>query len=310
MIYIIHGKDTFRSHKKLSGFISQAKKQGVEVFDFDFSDDLQVPILFQQLAQSFSSKGIFFTKKTIIIRHIIKLSPAHITFLIKLFKQRVQSHIVLFFESSNIPTSHRLYKKLQTLPEVKVESYSPLTKKQLQAYTKKRFEEEGKTIKDRDVISFLEKSGEDLYAVNLSIIKICLVFPSQTNIDSTCFTCLDIDQEEPFFSLAENIFTGNIKNYLTTLNRLEQRGEDPLKILGYIRSQVRKALILKEASRQEQELHTILGGSPYALKILQKNIASVPEEKIRKYFLEISNIDRKVKFEGKNTWHELARILI
>jgi DNA polymerase III delta subunit len=94
MIYIIHGKDTFRSHKKLSGFISQAKKQGVEVFDFDFSDDLQVPILFQQLAQSFSSQGIFFTKKTIIIRHIIKLSPAHITFLIKLFKQRVQSHIV------------------------------------------------------------------------------------------------------------------------------------------------------------------------------------------------------------------------
>lgn len=310
MIYILHGKDTFRSRHKLNGFINQAQKQGAEVMEFDFSDESQTSSQMRQLEQSFSSQGLFITKQALIIRDILNITTQQQKFFINLFTNRPQTHIVMFFETTKIPTSHPFYKKLKKHPQAKFEEYSPFTKKQLQAYTKKRFYEEGRTIRDYDIDKFLQLTGDDLYVIEMSVLKICLVHPEDTFIDATHFTCLEIESEEPVFTLSKHLFTKNTTAYLKLLTKLERQGEEPLRVLGFVRSQLRKALIVRQASETGQNAHSILGGSPYAIKMLSQDTAQLRDTEIKQYFETVSDIDRKAKFEGKNVWHELSLLAL
>lgn len=306
MIYILHGKDTFRSRHKLTGFIKQAQKQGAEVLEFDFSDESQASLQMRQIEQSFSSQGLFTTKQALVIREILNLNAQQQKFFANLVTNRPQTHIVMFFETAKIPASHSFYKKLKKHPQAKFEEYAPFNKKQLQAYTKKRFYEEGKTIRDYDIDKFLQLIGDDLYAIEMSVLKICLVYPEDTFIDSTHFACLEIESEEQVFTLSKHLFTKNTGAFLKLLTKLEHQGEEPLRVLGFMRSQLRKALIIREASKTGQNAHTILGGSPYAIKMLTQDTTRLQDSEIKQYFETVSDIDRKVKFEGQNVWHELS----
>jgi DNA polymerase III delta subunit len=310
MIYVLHGKDTFRSRHKLTRFIRQAQKQGAQVLEFDFSDESQVSPQMRQLEQSFSSQGLFATKQALIIRDVIGLKTQDQKFLSNLFENRPQTHVVMFFESAKIPASHTFYKKLKKSPDTKLEEYSPFNKKQLQAYTKKRFYEEGKTIRDYDIEKFLQLVGDDLYAIEMSVLKICLVYPEETFIDQTHFDCLEIVSEEPMFTLSKHLFTKNTSSYLKLLTQLERQGTEALMVLGFMRNQLRKALIVRQASQTGQNAQSILGGSPYALKMIAKDTSNLNDQELQNYFEIISDIDRKVKFEGHNVWHELSTLTL
>ena len=310
MIYILHGKDTFRSRHKLTGFIRQAQKQGAQVLEFDFSDEALVSPQMRQLEQSFSSQGLFATKQALIIRDVIGLKPQDQKFLSNLFTNRPQTHIVMFFETAKIPASNSFYKKIKKKDDVKFEEYSPFNKKQLQAYTKKRFYEEGKTVRDYGIDRFIQLVGDDLYAIEMSVLKICLVHPEETFIEISHFECLELQTEEPIFTLSKHLFNQNTTEYLKLLTKLERQGTEPLMVLGFMRNQLRKALIVRQAAQTGKNAQSILGGSPYALKMIAKDTSRLKDQEIKQYFETVSEIDRKVKFEGHNVWHELTTLTL
>ncbi|MBE3596728.1 MAG: DNA polymerase III subunit delta [Hydrogenibacillus sp.] len=104
------------------------------------------------------------------------------------------------------------------------------------------------------------------------------------------------ETEASAFALLDAVFTQNAALADTILKRLYAAGEEPLKLLGLLASQLRLMLIAREAGRVPPEtLAKELGVHPFAVKMARKRAAGLAPEVLAERIKRVATLDQQAK---------------
>lgn len=253
MIIIIHGKDTYRSLRKLGEVRSAfcAKTNG-EAICIDGET-----ITKEALNHRLKTDGLFSRDKLIIIKDMIAEGGiSKMNDLVPLMlKEKKHAHIVIF-ERDAIDMKQESAQALQAEASVNGKMYypefTPPTIAEVRERIKKAMQKAGKTI-ERDALEEVASAVTDSFALHGAINIL-------THLETNHITCDTLDWfslggiSQSIFQLTDALAARQKQKALSILNRLLTRGSDPIYILSMLHRHLR--IITKISS--------YIAGAPYA----------------------------------------------
>lgn len=302
MLILIHGKDTYRSIDQLKAIKKQAlsKLAQINTYNLDSFDKLKPLKILDEIKQS-SEISLFNSTKKLIIINNLSTYYKNCLFDIKSFFdiiKRSKDDIFVFFESEKLNSTDKIYKHLLKI-ESKVYEFDILTGQKRIAYTNKLAERYNLVLDTKSILKIQDITNNDNFAINNLLNKISNLYLEKI-ITIDMLKKFDIISEEyKIFVLTEYILKRDFNKIFRVIDNFETRGEEPLKLLAFLISQIKKALTIKDLQdRNIKDYSNHFEGNLYAINIIASQMSKWSLYDLKEFYFNLVDLDYKIKFEG------------
>lgn len=173
MIYLIHGKDTYRSRRKLGEIITSFKNKGSNFAFFNIEGEDFSALLVEELLRSQS----LFEKKNVVVLNRIFENVAACDFIIEKIKKMSESPNIFLFWEEDVKD-----KILENISEFiqKSQEFSLLDRPKVKNFLREESKNTGLKIDTLTENKIIEKYGADLWGIKSEIEKIALLNHNDT----------------------------------------------------------------------------------------------------------------------------------
>ncbi|MCR4284068.1 MAG: hypothetical protein NUV64_01990 [Parcubacteria group bacterium] len=173
MIYLIHGKDTYRSRRKLGEIISSFKSKGSNFAFFSIEEGDFSALLMEELLRS---QSLFEKKNVVVLNRILEEAIARDFIMEKIKEISASPNIFLFWEEE---ISKSILDKISDFIG-KAQEFKLLEKQKLKDFLKGELKKINMKIDISVEFEILEKYGSDLWGIKSEIEKLALLNQSDT----------------------------------------------------------------------------------------------------------------------------------
>ena len=306
MLILIHGKDLYRSLDQIKAIKKQALLKNAEIhsYNLDEVDKLKQLKVLEEIKQS-SELGIFNSSKKLIIINNFKSFSKQNLFDIKPFFdiiQRSKEDIFVFFEPEKLISTDKIYKYLVKL-ESKVYEFDSLTGQKRIAYTNKLAMKYDIILDTKSIIKIQEISNNDNFVINNLLNKIANLYLEK-------FVTIDMIQkfesrseEYKIFVFTEYILKKNFRDIFKVIDNFENKREEPLKLLAFLISQIKKALMIKDLQHNGiKDYNNYFEGNTYSVNIMASQVSKWSLLDLKLFYFDLIDLDYKIKFDGNKPY--------
>ncbi len=298
MIIILHGKDNYRSDKKLKEIVAGYKKKNPTGLNLIY---LKKKLDFNDLKTESGQIGMFKEKRLLIGKGLLEDKD---------LKKEIEKNLEELAESENIlilkeedKVSGKLVKKVEKMDKKKgvVQEYPKLKGKKLESWYAKEFKEREAKIKSRAVRKLIEYVKDDLWRAENEIEKLSLMRKGEeiTVEDVSEHVRPDIDGD--IFKMIDFLGKGNKKGAIELFQDHMKRGDSPFYLLSMIDYQVRNLLAVKDLEDLSyNEMKKKSGLSPFVFKKSHSQARRFDFSKLKKIHDTLFAVDLDIKL-GKIT---------
>jgi DNA polymerase III delta subunit len=308
MILLVHGDDSYRVLQKVKSIKEYATTKKAKILEYDFLDDGS-DIDIEQITKEWFDGGLFPEKKLIVLKNVFDLDSKDN----KLFKKRLQSKIstdinILLISAKKLPKSNSLYKFLKEKLTVKEDVYEILKGAQLNKYVRSMVSKH-KVGMDREVENFLVESAQSgLYLAEMNLNKMLNLFAGEEFFTKEMLNQIYIPKiSEKIFKLSEYVFLGDKGKGIRLLDDLQREGQEGLMVFGYLRKQIKQAVMIKESMDMPHINPPKM--NPYALDITKKQIKNLTQKNLIELYNQVLKIEKEIKLESGDTFEILKNRL-
>ncbi len=306
MYIFLYGADTFRSAEKLSTIknnFTEKDSSGAGLSYLDYGENATTADQFKDLL---SARGLFSTKKLIIIRDAISgQTPEKQKELLSILKtdsstEKDEDTSVVFFESSSPKKNGALYKFL--FSKAKKQEFAPLETMKLSSWALEYLKNiaPNKTIEKRALDMLIAATGSDLYLLSSELGKLSSYRAAAETISANDVQLLVKSRiNSTIFQAIEALTSGNKAIALTLLHQQIENGEDIFYILSMYTYHVRTLLKIGDCYwngitspaqiAQTTKLH------PYIIQKSLSQLRNLSPEKTKSIFRSLAMIDHQAK---------------
>lgn len=297
MIYIIHGKDTFRSNLELQKLISKYKDNSFDIIIYDFdiisketkeeeeptSDKINTTLL--NIKNNIEIKSLFKTKKLIVIKNVLslKLPKKSLNLILKPLEKTDETTSLVFFEKTS--TTSLIPKEIKA----KILELKELKPNEINKFI------DTVAIENNLKLSLSAKNFlSSMFSSDLGLIynEILKLSNYKKNItDSDILDLINAPTLSNVFALGDAIAQKNKKLiFKLLLNEVESK-TDIIQLYGLIISQFRNLIILKESEkkRTNTDIH------PYVVRKLTPILKSFDLIELKKDYASLFKYDLEIK---------------
>ena len=298
MIYLIYGKDDFRSESRLKEIISFYQKNNPLILIYDFKEEENKNISLNEIKNILLSKSLFVSTKLIVFKNLISVLEDN--FLNKLQEilekekiEEAKDSLVIFYEREDL----KINKLSQWLKKnsLKKEEFLPLKEKEitgwLEGEEKKLKLNLSKEARDLLILSF----NSDTRSLYNSLFKLSLLkkgYLDRKFLEEN----LDLPIKTNIFKFLDSLAQKNIKQSLKLLNEEIEGGSHPLYVLKMIVNQFRNLIKIKISKSSHLKITPEgLKIHPYVYRKLSLLVNSFSLEGLKKIYRQLLIYDRKIK---------------
>lgn len=294
MVYFFYGEDTYRI-KERTDTLRRAflDKQG---------SDLNLSILsgkelnFDTFKNTVSQAPFLGDKRFIIIKNLIteNTDKEQKKKIADFLDKTPDFSVVLFIEEGLPDKRESMFKKLE---KTKVEIFAPLEGIKLVAWIENNFKSSELSVDRQAVIKLTLSVGGDLWKLNNEILKISS-FVLSAGRDRVNVKDVDLFIEPAngyrIFDLTDAVAAKNINKAMKVLYLFRKDGEESLKIINLIITQLRNMLVVKDLIDRKEPTST-LGLHPFVIKKTIESIRSFDKKTLYKIYQNLYEYDYKIK---------------
>jgi len=302
MLILIHGKDTYRSIDQLKAIKKQALSKNAQIhnYNLDSFDRVKPLKILDDIKQSSELSLFNSTKKLIVISHISSYYKNCLFNIEDFFTiiTKSKDDIFVFFESDKLNSTDKIYKYLLKL-ETKIYEFDVLTGQKRIAYTNKMAERYDLVLDTRAIVKIQEITNNDNFSINNLLNKIANFYLDKIITLDMLKKFDGITEEYRIFVITEYILKKDFNKIFRVIDNFETRGEEPLKLLAFIISQIKKALMIKDLQdRRVKDYSKYFEGSLYSVNILASQMSKWSLKDLREFYLNLVDLDHQIKSEG------------
>jgi DNA polymerase-3 subunit delta len=294
MIYFFYGEDTYRIKEKTDALRRAfLDKQGS---DLNLSIFNGKDLSFDIFKNAASQAPFLGDKRFIIIKNlIIENNDKEVKKKIAESLDKLPDFSVLLFIEEGLPDKREsLFKKLE---KTKAEVFLPLEGSKLISWIEGKFRSFDLEIDRQALMKLSICTGSDLWKLNNEISKISNFVSSQGRQK---VIAADIDLfVEPvnsyrIFDLTDALAVKNINKAMKVLTLFRKDGEESLKIINLIITQLRNMLVIQDQIARKEST-SILGLHPFVVKKTTDSIRNFKRSDLEKIYRNLAEYDYKIK---------------
>ncbi|MFW0884194.1 DNA polymerase III subunit delta [Candidatus Acidulodesulfobacterium sp. H_13] len=299
LIHFFYGEDTFRIIKEIEKIKSGILKK--EEIDFNF-DKLTspIPVEFLNIASSYP----VFAK-----RRVLQIEDFDESFLnnksLQVYcKSPSETTVVIFyFNGRKINENSKFFKELKNKNYFKLHKVRFLYDNELPSYIKNLSKEKGIKLSDETIHYITRYTGNSTLNINSELDKIT----SGVNACGNSATEISLDEVKPIialskrfniFDLIDKILDRNLRAAFSIFNIIYSDGEEPIKIISMLYSEIRKLHRAKIQERSGMDFETVLNVNsirPFLKRRFIKNLSSFSIQELKKITKLLEDADFKLK---------------
>ncbi|MEK7103937.1 MAG: hypothetical protein AAB842_00870 [Patescibacteria group bacterium] len=289
MIFLFYGQDEYRLIQKLGEITSQyAAKYGSSLVleRIDLTDNKE-----SFFWESFCQNSLFVSKKVFILENAFLNPVVKKSFFKKIKKLADSSHIVFFIEKKEVKANDPLFMALKE--NGKVQEFSFLSGKKLEAWAREQFVLEGSVISDRALIVLLGQTKNNTWLLANEIKKLSAFKKEIIEKDVGILAGPNIEIE--IFKTIDAILSANKKEALIALQKYFDSQGSLFYLLSMLAFQARNLLLVKIAQHQEGAVPGSLNMHPFVFKKAAQIVKAVPLERLKALMQKLFLADLEMK---------------
>ncbi len=294
MIILLHGKDTYRSKRKLEEIIEEYKKKYKSGLNIIFLEEKET---FKDLCDYDKQASMFGEKKLVVVRKVFSSESTKNDFFENYEKIIISENIFVLYEEGEIKENDRLLKAfLEEKGKIMIQEFQPLSGKKLFSWIKKEFESSGAKADTDAIYRLQEATGEDLWRIKNEMEKLAL-YKKRIKKEDVDYM-VNIGVEINIFQTIDAIAEKRKKDALLLLYDHLQKGDNPLYILSMITYQFRNLISVSDlverkysydAAKSKSGLHHFVFGKTY------KQVKLFSSEELKRKYNSLFEMDLKAK---------------
>ncbi len=315
MILMYHGKDRFRSLQKVTNLRAHAESKGVAYLEYDF-EELAVGVLPRQallrLEQDLETQSLFVEKRLIVVRGVESLNAGDTEYFCSHILHRTTSEevVLCLYFVDKIAKKNLVYKALQKIG-AKIDESTPYKGDKLTAYVQKMAEEAGMLLTRDSAEALISLGNNDLFHISTELNRVINFFAEEDSITPQMIQSLHTQKkEQKIFGLSEYLLTRKYPQMIQLIYQLKSQGQEGIPTMAYLSSQIRKALLMRDAAERGVSRDDAVEGNAYALSILERQASQRTVVELQELYAQITELDYQVKFEGLNPFDGLIQLAV
>lgn len=294
MIYLLFGKDTYRSRKRLREIIAEYKKTAGTHLNFHGFDGELCQA--EKIKEALGNRSLFSSKKLISIDSPFSCEPWSV-FLGSLEAYGRSSDTLIFLWEGDVLGKERL-EKLEELKKVstKVQEFKELDPRNLTLWIRDEAAKRGVRLSNKEIEDF---AGLDLWKISNELDKLGLgiKFSGRSS------------KQESIFTLGDSLLS-HPKQSVPVLLSLLHEGQDEFDLFNYAAGHIRKLFLVKWFSEKREAIPASAGIHPFVAKKASMHVRLYSLGELSKKFLAFFDEDRRIKTGLSRPHESLFAILI
>jgi len=292
MLFLLHGKDTFRSKRKLSEIIQgyeEQNKSGINLQYIDLSKED-----FEFFRNRFFTRSMFNEKKLFILKQAFANNVFQMSFLASKERFLASPNLLVFYERGVVDKKTTLFKFLKA--KAQQEEFEPLKKEYLASWAEKEFNGLGVKISASGMRLLISAVGSDLWRLHNEIQKLASWSSGMTKPISAedVQKMVKTSTKKDIFKTVDAIAAKKKGEALIHLRNHLEKGDSPFYLLTMLAWQFSNLLAMKERVEKNKNTGT-LGWHPYVMQKCLRLCKMFSFEELKNTYNEISNMDLKIK---------------
>jgi len=239
-LYYLWGEEAYRIDEEIENIVQQWQARWGQEPEVVFIDSTELSP--QQLMESLEFSPLFALQRIVVIKDPAFLGKTgRQTSRIRGFQEILESYMqempegqILILTSSERNATNPLVKLVEK--KGKVIPCPGLGEAELAKWIEHQFARQGRQA-ERNLVSSLVRSGQDMYYLKNLIDKLCLMVPTGT-IPASCLEGqMETREEVKIFGLIDGLTARNPQKALLAYHRLRAQGEDNIPMLAMINRQ-------------------------------------------------------------------------
>ncbi len=315
MTLMYHGKDRYRSLQKVRNLRTHAESKGVTYLEYDF-EELAAGMIPRQallrLEQDLETRSLFVEKRLIVVRGVESLNAGDTEYLCGHVLHRATSEeiVLALYFTDKIAKKHPVYKALEKV-SAKIDESTPYKGDKLTAYVQKMAQDAGSMLTRDSAEALISLGNGDLFHISTELNRVINLFAEEDSITRQMIQGLNTQQEDQkIFGLSEYLLTRKYPQMIQLIYQLRAQGQEGIPTMAYLSSQLRKALLMRDAAERGVSKEEAVEGNAYALSILERQANQRSLVELQQLYAEITELDYQVKFEGLNPFDGLVQLAV
>ncbi|PJE74156.1 MAG: hypothetical protein COV02_00040 [Candidatus Terrybacteria bacterium CG10_big_fil_rev_8_21_14_0_10_41_10] len=296
MIYLFHGKDTYRSKRKLNDVIASFRNKGSNFAFFNIEEGGFSFLLMEELLRSQS----LFEKKNVVVFNRIFEDVLAREFILKKLKEISESPNIFLFWEEDVKKSY-----LDEISEFisKAQEFGLLEKNKVKDFLGEELKNIGLKIDVLKEVEIIEKYGSDLWGIISEIEKIALMNDLKIK-DSSARKDYDYNLEKVnIFHITDAFGRKDKKTAWVLYQKALLSGLPAEEVFWKLSWQVKNILLVKrmseELKKDKEEIIRETGLNPFVVKNCLNFAKNFEAEKLSALYLALIDIYHKAR-SGKS----------
>ncbi len=308
-VYLFSGDETYLKEEAIRKITQILITDAYREFNYDlvYADEVGA----KEIINKAASLPFLSDKRLVVVKRVERLKEAEQKKLLAFLESPPDTTCLIFVATGRVNLKGGFYSSLSDVGESVI--FWPLFNNQVPSWIKDKLKENGKTIAEEAIFYLQEAVGNDLMDLNNQIEQIVIYSGANSRI-----TLDDIKQATPdirvgdiyemIYAIGERDKTRSLK----ILNKLFQKGEEPVSLLWKITFRFRKFLQARDLLEQKVSYKDItdrLGIKTFLDKNFIKQTRNFSKGELIGGFQNIFEADRDIKTGRKNS-HLVMELLI
>lgn len=310
--YLIYGEDKYLIENNIKKIIKQNNIDENLVIKYNMEEEI-----IENLINELDTYDMFQNKKIVVCDNSIFLSSEskknstyNTDLLIKYLNNSNPNSILIITLNSNIDERKKISKEVKKL--CNTITCNKLNEYELSNYIKDKLNKGGYKINNNDINLFIKYIGDNLMDINNELVKLIMYKDTDKIITTEDINkVISKNNHNNIFDLIDCVLTKNKNKIFEVYEDLMlYNNEEPTKIIVMLANQFRLILqckLLNDKGIKESEIAKKLGIHPYRVKLAVQRCKTLSYETLKKYLLDLSNLDLNIKSgkDNKNIGLEL-----
>lgn len=296
MLLLIHGEETFLSHKKLNQIKSKFfRKQDSN--DYEELSDKEFSI--RELEKKLSVIPLFGSQRIIIIKNVLSQTLANkdIDRIKELLKNIPETTIIIFYESNKINCKKEPAKTIKKLAN-KEWDFQKLDQKEILDWTKKEITNKKCSIEKSALDKLVSYAENNTWLLNQEIEKLTTFKEAEKITEEDIDLLVTSNVNINIFELIDSIAQKNKNKTLKSLEKLLSKGEEPIYLLGMIIYQLKNLIIIKEIKNtgiNHFEISKKIKKHPFVVQKTLNQVDNFSEKELKNIYQRILETEIAIK---------------
>ncbi len=317
MVLLLHGTDTFRLLRKFQQIKQQAEQKRAQIaeFDFDpqFTDDRQAKERLEEIQTTVSTPLLFEGSQFVVVRRLGEQNKTVLKKAGKILQACTDRTgvIMLFLEYQTLPKKHTLYSALHETFSLKEDHMNTLPVREgvrvIQQIVQTEFQQR---IADQAARYLWEIYDADLFGVWYALHTLSNEHPEESVLTTDHIgPQFSSHKEEKIFELSRAVLEHNTKRGLAVLSSLEEQGEHGLAVHGFLISQMKKALLIKDLKARGKTDYHEVGGNPKGHAILERQAQHISFKDMYMNYMTLIEMEEQIKHGERDPYPTLREFV-